>query len=514
MDIRSKSTMCGKDGAAGSNGGKGGNGGAIYVQAGRIDLVNGIVSKCSASGRGSALYICKNVKFYVVPGEVEISVGDLKLLSGITVSSEDLQKHYNFLSYKVGDLNGTYTLSQPKIQTCRIHFIDCYDNNVKLNDEVIEKFGEEIAVPQKSGYVISNVSYDRGDGLEVDIKLDQNGKFKLDDNIVGGEVLSTNSDEDWKITLNVYYNKLYTIQYIYDNKIIGTKTDLTVKTELKNIINVDFTQIKLNSYQHLADAVDLGYKFLYFTCLKNDSEAVDFKTMPTKWTQLTKQAGGSTIILLLNYAPKEYTIKYLNQNNEPITVSDQQVKFGEDIKAVTPPKKVGYAFSHWQLEDSFGNLTDFNESKTTWDELAKIASSNYRYVFKDNPSHYFELEKMTEENWKEILNTKEVIKFKAFYEPKSYTIKYRYDTVTNISYSYETSYTSDDKGKSLSDEAKSIFSNTPVEGFDLKEWRYGAYCEHKYDVKNKPTWKDLVSSAVYDGKENVIFITAFYSPKT
>ena len=224
-------------------------------------------------------------------------MGDLKLTSGKSVSSEDLQKHYNFLSYKVGDLNGTYTLSDPKIQICRIHFIDYYNDNVKLNDEVIEKFGEEIAVPQKSGYVIRNVSYDRGDGLEVDIKLNKDYKFKLDDNIVGGEVLSTNQNEDWKITLNVYYDKLYTIQYIYDNKIIGTKRDVTVKTELKNSINNDFTQIKLNSHQHLADAVDLGYKFSYFTCLKNDGEAVDFKTMPTKWTQLTKQAGGSIITL-------------------------------------------------------------------------------------------------------------------------------------------------------------------------------------------------------------------------
>ena len=133
---------------------------------------------------------------------------------------------------------------------------------------------------------------------------------------------------------------------------------MTVKTDLKNIINNDFTQIKLNSHQHLADAVDLGYKFLYFTCLKNDGEAVDFKTMPTKWSQLTKKSGGSTITLLLNYKPKEYTIKYLDQNNEPITVTDangdkietQEVKFKEDIKAVTPPKKVGYKFSHWQLE--------------------------------------------------------------------------------------------------------------------------------------------------------------------
>ena len=253
--------------------------------------------------------------------------------------------------------------------------------------------------------------------------------------------------------------------------------------------------------------------------------------MPTKWSQLTKKAGGSTITLLLNYDPKEYTIKYLDQNNEPITVKDangdkietQEVKFGDDIKAVTPRKEPGYAFSHWQLEDSLGNLTDFKESKTTWDELAKVASlkwkiesnegSNYRYVLEDDPSRYFESEKMTAENWKEILNTKEVIKFKAVYTPKTYKIKYRHDNVTNISEADITAYyTSDKEGKSLDDLAQLSLPTKPYSGFNLKEWRYGAYCEHKYDINNKPTWKDLVSSAVYDGKENVIFITAFYLP--
>ena len=44
--------------------------------------------------------------------------------------------------------------------------------------------------------------------------------------------------------------------------------------------------------------------------------------------------------------------------------------------------------------------------------------------------------------------------------------------------------------------------------FNSMKWRYGACCENEY---TEPTWKDLVSSAVYDGNKNVIFITAFYN---
>ncbi len=77
---------------------------------------------------------------------------------------------------------------------------------------------------------------------------------------------------------------------------------------------------------------------------------------------------------------------------------------------------------------------------------------------------------MTEENWKEILNTQEIIKFKAVYAPKTYKIKYKHDKVSEIiNLTSEGSYTpSDEKGKSLNDSANLSLSTKPYSGFDLK----------------------------------------------
>ena len=114
---------------------------------------------------------------------------------------------------------------------------------------------------------------------------------------------------------------------------------------------------------------------------------------------------------MINHAPKQYNLEYVDENKNPLTVKDldgdqadlQQVKFGDDIKTMTPnDEKLGYDFKCWRVLDQDGNeLTDgdgkpidLETAKASWETLANAADSS------------------------------NIIKLKAVYTPKKYTIKY------------------------------------------------------------------------------------------
>ena len=165
----------------------------------------------------------------------------------------------------------------------------------------------------------------------------------------------------------------------------------------------------------------------------------------------------------------------------------QKVKFGQDIKAVTPPKKLGYDFKCWyvlgsdgnELKDEDENLIDLETAKASWETLANAADSS------------------------------NIIKLKAVYTPKKYTIKYNTYSMDAIS---PTEYTSDETALLTSNVNITVTSTGKPRqlGYEFKKWVYTTP-DGKDENVTGSTWAKLVQSAMVDSTgQNVIVFRGIY----
>ncbi len=216
---------------------------------------------------------------------------------------------------------------------------------------------------------------------------------------------------------------------------------------------------------------------------------------------LISQADDNVITFMINHAPKQYNLEYVDENKSTLTVKDlednqassQQVKFGDDIKTMTPrDEKLGYDFKCWHVLDKNGSELidpksgkpiDFETAKANWETLATAANSSNE------------------------------IKLKAVYTPKKYIIKY--NTKSSTSIGDQPVHIGMDEGlqlekpiakKYLKTAKSTDRTQTPVY---TTKWKYGA--NGLFNENNKPTWEKLMQSAVVDEDgNNLIILEAVY----
>ena len=254
----------------------------------------------------------------------------------------------------------------------KIKFID-KDTEEILGQGMFTKYSD-VCVPKRAGYKF--ISWVDEDPKTTPVTDD---KFKLTDDII------QNAKTDGMITLTATYKKIYTIQYIYENKVVATKKDcIRDETAINTIMSDKLSNITVDGDKNLSSKVELklGYEFSKLTY----GEALEYVAggeAVTDWENLIKVAIGDVIPIFLNHKPKEYAIKYDVPDVKDASIPDQKVKFGEDIKAVTPPKKLGYDFKCWHVLDSGGTELkengkpiDLETAKASWETLANAADGS------------------------------------------------------------------------------------------------------------------------------------------
>ena len=182
--------------------------------------------------------------------------------------------------------------------------------------------GDDVCVPTRPGYQITGMSCSKG----------------------GGGV----------VTVSVTYDKLYTVQYVCDNKVVGVKSSCSENTTFSDIINTDFSKISLDGDQKLKDVVKpaAGYKFSNFTYGKENKEVVLSGGTLTNWKDLTDSSFNGVVTVFLNYIDTASdTVKYvasgghmiLDKKSKLTNYSGVNLPIG-GLRKVHEPKKVIFDF--------------------------------------------------------------------------------------------------------------------------------------------------------------------------
>ena len=466
----------------------GGGGGAICIESGELILMNGKIEQCSSNERGSSIFIGARVwlnfsnDFTIVPAKFVHPNDPTRQLS-----VEDLKKYYDVAEDKTSGKPGIYLDSHFRQLYYKLVFVNADNPSEKLYVQDIEGAQNDMNVPDKPGYKINSLIFKYGDGILT--QNAQNGKFNLTLDII------KNSVKNWVITCKVKYDKLYTINYICDNELIRSKKDQIIDASNVGQFN-PLTLASIDENFRKATEPNLGYEFSKITYGRDNVEILE---EGLDYDNLIRQADDNVITFMINHAPKQYSLEYVDENKNALTVKDlegdqassQQVKFGDDIKTMAPnDEKLGYDFKCWHVMDKNGNELkekgkpiDLETAKASWETLAKAADDN---------------------------NT---IKLKAVYTPKKYIIKY--NTRSDKTIADKEFYIGKDKGSQLSQEISKIYlPNTttnryPGKSISNKYWKYGAY--GPFNETNKPTWGELIKSALLDEDgNNLIILEAVY----
>ena len=345
-------------------------GGGICVGSGTVTINGGSITSCSTSNEGDAirnsgvlnlppkefgfLTITLAKDCYVKPSEEQ----------GYAGTQQCTNKHNDDPATRRG-YEGIKSGNAPSENPNRkIVFVDSKSNltvgsafGIKpANSENIQET-EKISIPDsvpcsRPGYefVAGGLSYTKGSeeqGITV-----TDGKFTLDDDMLGTAVCGV-------ITVKVKYNKLYTVQYVCDNKVVGTKSGCSAGTNLGAIISKTFSNITLDGETTLdaavgdADLKKKGYKFSNFT-YGNGQTYTDGTTI---WDDLIKSAVDGVITVMLNYtgssqgASASDTVKYvasgghmiLDKKSKMTNYSGVNLPIG-GLRKVHEPKKVIFDF--------------------------------------------------------------------------------------------------------------------------------------------------------------------------
>ena len=482
-------------------------GGAIYNDSvGVVTIDSGKIENCFANDFGGAIYNnstgaltinkCYITGCHVTFSEEETERADaiynkgvlmlpytqLELLT-IVLPEEHASCDHNSTANEVYGYKGIYNddgivRANPNYN---IQFVEA-GTSEKLGQGMFTKYSD-VCVPERAGYRLISLNDEGENSIDV-----ADNKFKLDGDII------QNAKQDGVITLTATYKKIYTIQYIYDNKVVATKKDcIRDQTLISAIMDANWNNIAVDDNKKLNEIATpkLGYTFSEIT-YGDALKYVASGDTATIWDSLSQAAVGDVISIFLNHEPRKYNIMYMDEDGTTsINVTDaggsqiqtQEVKFGEDIKAVTPFKKLGYDFKCWHVLGSDGNELkdngdpiDFETAKASWETLANAADDN---------------------------NT---IKLKAVYAPKTYTIKYNPYSTDVVD---PTTYTiSQDKNLNSYVE---VSSTKPSKlGYEFKKWVYTQPDGSDADV-NGVTWDTLIKSAMVDSAgNNVIVLRATY----
>ena len=472
----------------------GGGGGAICIESGELILMSGKIQGCSSNERGSSIFIGARVwlnfsnDFKIIPAKFVHPNNDPTR----TLSVEDLQKYYDVADDKTSGKPGIYLDSHFRQLYYKLIFVNADDPSEKLYVQDLKGEGEQhdINVPDKPGYKINSLILKYGDGtLTQNVK---DGKFDLTLDII------KNSVKNWVITCQVKYDKLYTINYICDNELVRSKKDQIIDASNVN----DFNPLTLASIDENFRKVtepNLGYELSKVTYGRDNVEILEENL---DYDNFICQADDNVITFMINHAPKQYNLEYVDENQNAMTVKDleddqsssQQVKFGDDIKTMTPSdEKLGYNFKCWHVLDQdgkelidteSGKPIDLETAKASWDTLAKAADGDNK------------------------------IKLKAVYTPKKYTIIYnaRSNYSTNIKEFDIDMNQNLPLDQQITDEyiLRADSKNRTKKTISTYNWKYGA--NGLFNENNKPTWEELIQSAVVDEDgNNLIILEAMYS---
>ena len=341
-------------------------GGGISASSGTVTTMNGgSITSCRATGEGDAII---NVGILNLPPK-EFGFLTITLAKACYTAPPEGQGYagtqqcnHNDNPESVWGYEGikNYKIINP-ISNYKIVFVDSKSGstvgfafgNKPANSENIQDT-EKISIPDsvlaRPGYEFVKMSYTK-DVEEQGITVEEqgitvtDGKFTLDDDMLGTAVCGV-------ITVKVKYNKLYTVQYVCDNKVVGTKSGCSENTTFSDIINTDFSGISLDGDQKLKDVVKpaAGYKFSKFT-YGNGQTYTDGTTI---WDDLIKSAVDGVITVMLNYTAGNTasdTVKYvasgghmvLDKKSKLTNYSGVNLPIG-GLRKVHEPKKVIFDF--------------------------------------------------------------------------------------------------------------------------------------------------------------------------
>ena len=262
----------------------------------------------------------------------------------------------------------------------------------------------------------------------------------------------------------------------------------------------DFNPLTLASIDEnfrKATEPNLGYELSKVTYGHDNVEILE---EALNYDNLISQADDNVITFMINHAPKQYNLEYVDENKNPLTVKDldgdqadlQQVKFGDDIKTMTPnDEKLGYDFKCWRVLDQDGNeLTDgdgkpidLETAKASWETLANAADGDNK------------------------------IKLKAVHSPKKYIIKY--STRSDKHIGDKEFYIGKDESSQLYQKIADSYISQAYSAGRTKtavynqNWKYGV--NGLFNQNNKPTWEELIKSALLDEDgNNLIILDAVY----
>ena len=211
------------------------------------------------------------------------------------------------------------------------------------------KQDDSIAVPDRPGYefVAGGLSYTKGSeeqGITV-----TDGKFTLDGDMINS---AKNGVVTVKVVYNAAYNKLYTVQYICDNKFVGVKSGCLAWTDLGTVINTDFSKISLDGGKTLGEVVKPGggCEFSNFTYGRDNTKVVLKGKKVTTWDDLRRSSFDGVITVFLNYTDSG-TVKYvasgghmiLDKKSKLTNYSGVNLPIG-GLRKVHEPKKVIFDF--------------------------------------------------------------------------------------------------------------------------------------------------------------------------
>ena len=265
------------------------HGGAIdNFTSGTLTINGGSIIDCTSAKNGDAIY--NHGTLNLPPKELgvfKIQLPDAYDSSGHNSALNDVMYYEGIYSGKDDHGNTGTTQRISNIKT--IVFVDSESNSPVGLAVGVE--GDVISVPTRPGYEFAgDLSYTK-DGTKTDVEVN-NGKFTLNNGILAAEVCGV-------VPVKVVYNKLYIVQYICDNKMVGIRSGCSAGTDLSAIINTDLSKIILDGGKTLANAVKLGagYRFLQFTYGINNVQYVE----GTTWGALTASEVDGVITVILHY---------------------------------------------------------------------------------------------------------------------------------------------------------------------------------------------------------------------
>ena len=468
----------------------GGGGGAICIEDGELRLMDGLIDTCSSNERGSNIFIGPYVKCNFSTDLIINTPQQFTNPNDQTrkLSVDDLQKYYNSPKDKTLGYPGIYCSGYFRQAYYKLVFVDADNPSEKLYVQDFATKRDGYTVPNRLGYKLNELTY--GDD-NTKISLKGANTFDLNDDII-------NTEKNWVITLKAKYDKLYTIRYICKNKLITSISD-----QLLDDLNVNFFNPWVHARGDNNFAPNLGYELSTITYSRDNVPVPQEGLTPDN---LISQADDNVITFMINHAPKQYNLEYVDEDKDSMTVKDlegnkassQQVKFGDDIKTMTPSdEKLGYDFKCWHVLDKDGNELidsgssepiDFETAKANWETLATAAGTG---------------------------NT---IRLKAVYTPKKYTIKY--NARSNDPTRTKEFYIGQDNDHQLNQPIaekyllKTSTNRYTGKNINNKNLRYYSSGE-AYNVKSgstiTTTWEELIKSAVVDEDgNNLIILEAVY----